>query len=207
MRSGVRIASLALVLLALCAGCARRRHPVLTPPRAEAPSLPSPADTAAMMPPLPVLPPYPERPVLLNTSVPPETREPSASRRRILRRRAKPEVADNHAPGTDKSAQQPGDSADVASAPPSAMTPIGQLSTASGDDGPTDRAAIAGLIKSTEKGLAAFRHPLNARDQKTAAQIRTFLAHARDSLKSNDLDGARTLAVKAHLLLQELTRE
>ncbi len=87
------------------------------------------------------------------------------------------------------------------------MSPIGQLSTASGDGGSADREAIAKSIDSTEKSLDAIKHPLNSREQKVAAQIRTFLAHARDALKTNDLDGARTLAVKAHLLLQELTTQ
>jgi DNA polymerase III gamma/tau subunit len=156
-----------------------------------------------MIPPLPPLPGYAPQPVLLNTAVPEETSE--IPRHRIFHHRAKTEAAENHTPETNRPAQQPAQNQEVASAPPSDVSPIGQLSTATGDGAPTDRDAIAKLIDSTEKGLDAFKHPLNSREQKTAAQIRTFIAHARDSLKTNDLDGARTLAVKAQLLLQELT--
>jgi hypothetical protein len=203
MRSGKRIAPFALLLLALCAGCVRRRHPVASPQQAQAPSLPTPQETAALMPPLPALPAYSPRPVLLNTAVPPETSE--SARHRIYRRHAKPEAGENRSSETARPAAQPAENPQVASGPPSDASPIGQLSTASGDAGPTDRKDIANLIDSTQKGLDAIKHPLSSREQKIAAQIRTFLAHARDALRTNDLDGARTLAVKAHLLLQELT--
>lgn len=202
MRSGKRIAICGL-LLVLCAGCNRRRHPVQPPPQAQAPSLPTPEQTAALMPPMPPLPAFSPRPVLLNTSVPPETGD--RSRHRIFHRHEKPEVAGNHAQEPAQTTQQPVANPQVAGGPPSDVSPIGQLSTASGDAGPTDREDIGKLIDSTQKGLDAIKRPMNAREQKTAAQIRTFLVHARDALRTNDLDGARTLAVKAHLLLQELT--
>ncbi|MGA7886436.1 MAG: hypothetical protein WCA44_11895 [Acidobacteriaceae bacterium] len=204
MRSGKRLSALAFLLLALCAGCARKRQPATPPPQAQAPSLPTPQQTAALMPPLPPLPAVSPRPVNLNTAVPPETER---SRRRIFRHHAKPETAGNHAPEAAQPAPQPAPNPQVATGATSDVSPIGQLSTASGDGEPTDRAAIAGLIESTQKGLDAIKHPLSAREQKTAAQIRTFLAHARDAMKTNDLDGARTLAVKAHLLLEELTTQ
>jgi hypothetical protein len=205
MRSGKGIAPVALLLLALCAGCARKHHPVIPPPQAQAPALPSPAQTTAMIPPLPLLPAYAPRPVILNTAIPPETSE--RSRHRIFHRREKPEAAGNRPPETAQPASQPAANPQVASGPPSDISPIGQLSTDSGDGGPADREAIARLIDSTEKGLDAIKRPLNGREQKTAAQIRTFLVHARDALKTNDFDGAHTLAVKAHLLLQELTSQ
>lgn len=207
MRSGKWIVPFAFLLLALCAGCVRKQHPVTPSPQAQAPSLPTPTETAAMIPPLPSLPAYSARPVLLNTAVPPETNERASSRHRIFRHRGKPELAGNRSPETAKPASQPPSNPQVASGPPADMSPIGQLSTASGDGGSADREAIAKSIDSTEKSLDAIKHPLNSREQKVAAQIRTFLAHARDALKTNDLDGARTLAVKAHLLLQELTTQ
>lgn len=203
MRSGNRIAALGLLLLMLCTGCTRRRHPVTPQPQAQAPSLPTPQQTSAMMPPLPPLPAYEARPVLLNTAVPPETSE--RARHRIFRHRAKPEVAGSRAPETGKSAEQPTTTAQVTSSPASDASLIGQLSTANGDGSPADREDTARLIDSTESSLNAIKRPLDTKEQKTAAQIRTFIAHARDALKTNDLDGARTLAVKAHLLLQELT--
>jgi hypothetical protein len=156
-----------------------------------------------MIPPLPSLPAYTSRTAILNTAVPPETNESAWRRRRALRRRARPEAAENRQPEHVKPAANP----QAASGAPSDISPIGQLSAASGDGNPADGQAIARLIASTERGLAAIKRPLSSQEQKTAAQIRTFLAHARDSLKADDLDGARTLAVKAHLLLRELQKQ
>lgn len=202
MRSGKRITVLALLMLALCAGCARKRHPVTVQPEAEVPSLPTPQQTSAMIPPLPPLPEYTPRLVLLTTAVPPETSE--RSRHRIFRHRAKPEVAGARSPEAPPATQPPA-TPQAADNTASDTSLIGQLSTATGDGSPTDREDIARQIDSTESSLNAIKRPLDAKEQKTAAQIRTFIAHARDALKTNDLDGARTLAVKAHLLLQELT--
>jgi tRNA C32,U32 (ribose-2'-O)-methylase TrmJ len=86
------------------------------------------------------------------------------------------------------------------------MSPIGQLSTANDNSNTADRRAISDLIDSTESGLNAIKRPLSSDEQKTATLIRTYITRARDALKADDLDGARTLANKAHQLLGELTK-
>jgi YhcG PDDEXK nuclease domain len=50
-----------------------------------------------------------------------------------------------------------------------------------------------------------MKRPLNVEEQKTAAQIRTFVTHAREALNVDDLDGASTLSAKAHVLLLKLS--
>jgi hypothetical protein len=45
---------------------------------------------------------------------------------------------------------------------------------------------------------------MSDQEQKTAAHIREFLKQAREALASGDVDGARTLAAKAKVLLGEL---
>jgi hypothetical protein len=62
------------------------------------------------------------------------------------------------------------------------------------------------LIATTERGLNGITRSLNEQEQKTAAQIREFLKQAREALATNDVDGAHTLAVKAKVLLSELTQ-
>jgi hypothetical protein len=52
-----------------------------------------------------------------------------------------------------------------------------------------------------------MKRPLNAEEQKTAAQIRTLVTHAREALNVDDLDGASTLSVKAHVLLLKLSKK
>jgi len=62
------------------------------------------------------------------------------------------------------------------------------------------------LIATTERGLNGITRSLNEQEQKTAAQIREFLKQAREALATNDVDGSHTLAVKAKVLLSELTQ-
>jgi hypothetical protein len=62
-------------------------------------------------------------------------------------------------------------------------------------------------IAETEDALKAMKRPLNAEEQKTAAQIRTDATLARKALIVDDLDGASTLSGKAHALLLTLSKE
>lgn len=83
------------------------------------------------------------------------------------------------------------------------VSAMGQLSL--GD--PTDRRQpTADLIWTTERGLDSIHRRLGETEQKTAAQIREFLKQAREALASGDLDGAHTVALKASVLLGELSR-
>jgi hypothetical protein len=91
----------------------------------------------------------------------------------------------------------------AANEPPPAVNAIGELS--SGD--PVNYARqTEDTIAAIEKGLNEIHHPLSAPEQKTADHIREFLKQARTALASGDVDGAHTLAVKAKVLLAELTR-
>jgi hypothetical protein len=85
----------------------------------------------------------------------------------------------------------------------SGVSAIGQLS--SGD--PSDlRQQTVNSITATERGLSGIGRKLNDQEQKTAAQIREFLKQAKAALNSGDVDGAHTLAVKANVLLGELSQ-
>lgn len=86
---------------------------------------------------------------------------------------------------------------------PPAVSAIGQLS--SGD--PVDyRQQTLNSINSIEWNLNHIGRTLSAPEQKTADHIREFLKEARAALASGDVDGAHTLAVKAKVLLAELTK-
>jgi hypothetical protein len=78
---------------------------------------------------------------------------------------------------------------------------IGQLTTA---DPPNVRQQTDATIESTEKGLNSINRQLSDQEQKTAAQIREFLKQAKEALTSGDVDGAKNLATKAKVLLEEL---
>lgn len=93
--------------------------------------------------------------------------------------------------------------ADAPPSAPPAVSAIGQLS--SGD--PADyRNETSESINSIERGLNGLGRTLSDPEQKTADNIREFLKEARAALATGDVDGAHTLAVKAKVLLEELTK-
>lgn len=158
-----------------------------------------PLQSQKLAPPLPVSPPLNTTSVELpasSTTIPTqptenakapteETPKPHVHRRRPVDRNVE-EAANVPPPG----------------APP-AVSALGQLS--SGD--PVNyRNATAESINAIERGLNGLNRQLSPPEQKTADHIREFLKEARAALASGDVDGAHTLAVKAKVLLAELTK-
>jgi hypothetical protein len=85
-------------------------------------------------------------------------------------------------------------------------SPIGQLTTGDSAMGEKAKHETADLISSTEQGLSGIKRSLSTEEKVTAAQIRTFLKQAQQALDNGDTDGAHGLALKAKLLLDELTK-
>jgi hypothetical protein len=85
-----------------------------------------------------------------------------------------------------------------------APTSIGQLTAAPSPDSSGSRQQASDLIDSTQRGVNSL-HNLNGDQNKTVAQIRSFLDQAERALHNGDVDGAHTLATKAKTLLDELT--
>jgi hypothetical protein len=92
---------------------------------------------------------------------------------------------------------------DVAANTTTEVSAIGQLSSG---DPVSYRQQTEADIASIERGLNGINRTLNDSDQKTADQIREFLKEARTALASGDVDGARTLAAKAQVLLAGLAQ-
>jgi hypothetical protein len=123
-----------------------------------------------------------------------------AIRHRRAPAKPSPEIADTSQPGAT-SAQPPAtETADEVPA-------IGVLSSGDPASGsPSDvKLETANSITDTERGLKSLDRPLNGQEQKTASQIRQFIRQARRALGTGDVDGARTLAAKAKVLLGELS--
>jgi hypothetical protein len=205
MRSGWRITAVGL-LFASIVGCAHKPPKTAPPPAAQAPSRP-PAEMAQQIPPMPGVPSTEQPPVKLDTAIPPEPANETAEQHPHHTRRhpkttdaaqqdAKPAVAPETTPANP----------DVASGPPSDISPLGQLSTANNAN-IADRQALTDQINVTEYNLNGIHRSLSSDGQKTAALIRTFITKARQALKTDDLDGARLFTTKAKILLQELTKE
>jgi hypothetical protein len=92
------------------------------------------------------------------------------------------------------------------SAPGGSGSPIGQLTTGDSALGERTKHETADLIGGTQQGLNGIKRSLSTDEQVTASQIRTFLKQAQQELDTGDTDGAHTLATKAKLLLDELTK-
>jgi hypothetical protein len=93
----------------------------------------------------------------------------------------------------------------VAAAPSPEETAIGAL-TAGGEANPQTKQEAADLITSSEKRLNALPAQ-KAEDEKAQVnKVKNFLKDAQDALKSGDADGAKTLATKAKLLLDDIEK-
>lgn len=213
MSSGRNIGALAL-LLVLLAGCTHSPRQSVPPVTAQAPSLP-PSQMAVLISPVP--PPLPvvwEQPIKLDTTAPPEPKTEAVvvPPRRPPRHHARSLAQESTQPETKtpptQSADTPSQNTQVAAnAQPSENSPIGQLSTGNDNANTADRDAIGKQIDETENSLNAIKRPLSADEQKTVAQIRTYITRAREALKNDDLDGARITSTKAHVLLLELIQQ
>jgi outer membrane biosynthesis protein TonB len=173
-----------LPLPLLLSACVHKTNPAQVKPLAPPIAAPEPAP-AAEIPPLP-------------SPVVDKTPEPEAKPAAPQKPASKPPV--QHKKPVNRNTQI------AANAPPSGspgVSAIGQLS--SGD--PSDqRLRTENAIAATERGLNGVNRKLSDSERKTAAQIAEFLKQARIALASGDMDGARTLAAKAKVLLNELSR-
>jgi hypothetical protein len=82
---------------------------------------------------------------------------------------------------------------------------IGEL-TVSGDEGSQGLQEATELIASNDKRLKALPAATVSRQRSQISKIRNFQRHAQEALKSGDVEGAKTLATKARLLLYDLDR-
>ena len=197
-----------MALLVFCStGC--HSHKVLQPPQqAQAPPLQTGGGT--LTPPKKVQPQEKNASPLASPLPPPSAQAvalpPPPPPKKVRHRVKTPKPAETTqtvaatSSGPSASAQSP-------TVPPvMAASPIGQLTTGDSAAGERTKHETADLIGSTQQGMNGIKRPLSADEKVTVAQIRTFLSQAQKALDSGDADGAHTLATKARLLLDELTK-
>jgi ribosomal protein S20 len=91
-------------------------------------------------------------------------------------------------------------------APPSPEeTAIGAL-TAGGEASPQTKQDAADLIASIEKRLNALSAQKAEEEKTQVSKVKNFLKDAQDALKTGDAEGAKTLATKAKLLLDDVEK-
>lgn len=98
------------------------------------------------------------------------------------------------------------DTADTASvAPVPAAAAIGQLSAGGVSNSETQQAAVD-LIAGSEKRLDTLPKGVEGQQLAQIRKVRYFLRQAQQALNTGDAEGARTLATKAKLLLDDLEK-
>jgi ribosomal protein S20 len=93
----------------------------------------------------------------------------------------------------------------AAAIPPPEETAIGAL-TAGGEASPQTKQEAADLIASSEKRLNALPAKKAEDEKAQVSKVKNFLKDAQEALKSGDAEGAKTLATKAKLLLDDLEK-
>lgn len=94
----------------------------------------------------------------------------------------------------------------VASAPEPAALAIGALSTG-GDAAPQSQQQAQNLIASIQKQIEALPANIANSQKKQIRQIANFIDQAKRALNSGDAEGAKNLATKAKLLLDDLEKK
>jgi len=92
-----------------------------------------------------------------------------------------------------------------AAAAPSPDAAVGAL-TAGGETNPQTKQEAEELIASIDKRLNALPAQKVEEQKAQVSQVRNFWKDAQDALKSGDAEGAKTLATKAKLLLDDLEK-
>lgn len=186
---------LTLLVCALLAGCARKK-PVLVmpqePPPATAPT-PAPAPQAQQQ---------------------PSQSQPQPS-----------QAPEQEGQATNEGAQKTRPKPHPAVKKPSPQTPAGTTTarnnkTVINDGGVSapvapapspeqarQQAATEQLLQSTENAIKGITRQLSPEEQAMLAQIRDFVSQSRSATKDNDFTRAHNLAVKAHLLSDELVKQ
>jgi hypothetical protein len=213
MRAAKMCSSLTL-LLCFCTGC--MFHKSSPPPQAQAPPLQTgkgtlnPPTTAQQQEKTdtPLASPLPP-PSAQSVPLPPPA--PKKVRHKVKTPPAKPQDTTQTPPAASQSSPSGGQASAQVTPPETSGTvgtpsPIGQLTTGDSAMGEKAKRETTDLISGTEQGLNGIKRALSTEEKVTAAQIRTYLKQAQQALASGDTDGAHTLATKAKLLLDELTK-
>ena len=103
------------------------------------------------------------------------------------------------------SVPEPVQMANVAPPPTPEDTAIGAL-TAGGEANPQTKQEAEDLITSSEKRLNTLSAQKAEDEKAQVSKVKNFLKDAQEALKTGDAEGAKTLATKAKLLLDDLEK-
>ncbi len=196
---------LCLAVLALSLGCARKKPVAPSPAPAAVPeSTPQPAPQ--------------ETPAPTQTQIPTQgTPPPSPDQGEPIAESPEKAKAKNGKAHPGKKTTPPGNGKTTDAArnipprtvvktePEPSPTP-GQISPNPSQGGPHDQATTEQLLQTTESSLTGVKRQLSQDEEAMVTQIKDFVGQSRQAIKENDLVRAHNLAMKAHLLCDDLIK-
>ncbi|MEO6830495.1 MAG: hypothetical protein ABI164_11855 [Acidobacteriaceae bacterium] len=194
-------------------GCHRRPERAVPPPQAQAPIVTTlPPIPPLTFPDVQLVKPKPPAPVVEVVTTPPPPRK-HAKRVRHHRtiHRAESDLASNEpamaGPGAHSADAQPSDSpSNSATLGSSGSSVLGQLSADDATVNPHQNVQTQHLIEHTEVRLKRLSRSQQSRHKDAVVQVESFLEQAKQAWTMNDIVGATTLANKAKILLDELSK-
>ncbi len=206
---------LASAMLLVFSGCHKKKEATLPPPQSQAPTVEAPQEPAATTT-------APTQPATKETTPPPPTTTtPSESAAPSTATTTKPKPKPRKPRNQTKPAGSTngGTSASTPSAPNGTQSQSskvvvqqggeqssGQISAAGPDDDSRSLQTIEELLQSTDSNLRSISRQLSDNELAMVEQIRTYMAQARTATTDGDLTRANNLALKAHLLSDELVK-
>jgi outer membrane biosynthesis protein TonB len=220
--AATKTVAITLLVVVVVSGCRKKKEPTVTP-QAQAPTVGAPqkpGTTTQKEPTQPAAtPPSTSAPAAPSTATTPKPKpkrapkppkqEPSATATNGNGQTAAPKTAPE-TPSTTASTTTP----PAATPPPKVVvqdggeggeTPSGQISTG-GNNHSESRQSVEQLLQSTDSNLRSISRPLNDEERAMVEQIRNYMAQARVASTDGDLTRANNLALKAHLLSDELVK-
>jgi len=205
MKLQLTSALLLLCCTALLSGCHDKKKNSTVPDQATAPTV---------TPPQPSQPASGQQPTATgDDQTKPPTTAPKHPKKPAASSKPAPKPTNDSKPATDK--DKPVEVA--TNTPPKIIIQEGGANAAPGTSTQTtpltehteaahNKASTEQLLNSTEANLASIKRQLSGEEQATVAQIRDFMEQSRQATKGNESVRARNLAMKAHLLSDELVK-
>ncbi len=196
--------STALLLCVALAGCHHQAKPSQPSGQTQTPNIFVKAPEEATLPPMQADPP----PTL--TDAKPAAVAEEVKPKKKPKRQTPPSSPGNAAPANGAGSAVTASTTPPAPANGSAPVPaedstLGALSPG-GDADPKQQQEVAEKISGVDKRIADLPTATADKEQKQIAKVKLFLKEASDALKSGDVEGAKILATKAELLLDDLQK-
>lgn len=183
-----------LALSVVLSGCTKKKPP-LPPPQAQAPTITD-TNVPSTIPEVPV--PQPEPEATPTKPAPTVSKKPRQPRK--IESKKIPPATQPAAPGSaDKTVVEEGSKQPDAPQPPLIASENPQAAQL--------RADTNQLLGASEFNVNNLHRTLSKDDQAIVLHIRSYIDQSRQAMKDGDIERAHTLAIKAHLMSDELTKK